>query len=663
MDGKKTGAVLIIAIVIVSASLILLNPVPEEELTVEDEDAEIVLHPFNRLDWWDIAWNLSQPNHFDDAINLLQVYGPRVVTTPGHDQAVEYFQDQLEMAGIPTSFWGNHETLVGYQEGYGTDNRAIVFGAHIDTWDRLTAYASTGINQNGAGCSVVLMIARTLAQFRLPIDVYYCFYEDGHDVVYDTISWTPELYNMWGSNQVAQIFVDDNADIIAAFNFDDLLWVDLRYPDATRYNVEYRGGMNSQSKYVADVLTSFMQPVDDNLMTPIYRRSTESDHQSFWDRNFTAVNVMTAHHGPTVFYVPPSEDLLENPNYEIETVPLVARAAAAAALYLGLQGNGEPTVFRLDRDIGAETTSSIYTAISDAQIIDVYGTVQGDHELVVEIGNEATPYITHQISGNFSFPVEVTQHGPLVATVYNAYNETVRVEMYLEYETDVDGDGIYDSEQYSWPDPDPILDWDHDSLKDVDEVIAGTDIFDFDTDDDSISDGVEVRAGINPLRNDIDEDYDADEITNIMEIYYGTDPLNNDSDADTMTDTWEIRFHTNPLIDDTATDYDGDGLTTLEEYYFGSDPLSKDGDFDGLSDLEEYALGTNPLDEDSDSDGLRDNLEVLEGLDPLGVDYDFDLGFDGADANPRINIIIVMISLIMIPVMLGLIYFRKRLGT
>ncbi|MHA1929303.1 MAG: M28 family peptidase [Candidatus Thorarchaeota archaeon] len=661
MDSKKAGAIIIIAMVIVSAGLLLLTPVPEEEIILENEDVAIALDPFNRLNWWDIAWNLSEPYHFVDAINQLQQYGPRVANTPGHDNAVAYFEEQFEIIGTPTSKWGFHESLVGYQEGYGSDNRAIVFGAHIDTWNLARATLASGINQNAAGCSAVMMIAQTLVQFRLPIDIYYCFYEAGHDAIFANDGVNPELYQMWGSIEVVDKFLDDETEIIASYNFDDLLYIHPQTPDAPRFHVEYDIGSYSQTKYLADIFSSFMQNEGDNLIDPILERATDSDHRTFWRQGLPAVNVKTGHPSPDDFYVWPNYDNINNPAYDLELAPLVARAGAATALYLGLQGNGAPTVFKLDRDIVAETTSSIYTSITNAQIIDIYGTVQEGSVLIVEIGNGTMSYVVRQISGTFSFPVEVTQRGPLVATVYNANNESVSVDMYLEYQSDIDGNGVYDSEQYTWSTPDPIIDWDHDSLSDVDEVIAGTDIFSFDTDEDSISDGVEVRLGLDPLLHDSEGDYDADEITNIMEIHYGTDPLSNDSDSDLMSDTWEIQFHTDPLVDDAATDYDNDGLTTLEEYYFGSDPLSTDGDFDGLSDIEEYALGTNPLNEDSDSDGLRDNLEVLEGLDPLGVDYDFDLGFDGADANPRINLLLTMGFMILAPTFIGYFFLRRRL--
>ena len=71
-----------------------------------------------------------------------------------------------------------------------------------------------------------MMIAETLARFRLPIDIYYCFYEAGHDAVFD-FGGNPELYNMWGSKEVGDKFLADETEIIAVYNFDDLLYVDF----------------------------------------------------------------------------------------------------------------------------------------------------------------------------------------------------------------------------------------------------------------------------------------------------------------------------------------------------------------------------------------------------------------------------------------------------
>ncbi|KPJ76557.1 MAG: hypothetical protein AMJ54_11100 [Deltaproteobacteria bacterium SG8_13] len=62
-------------------------------------------------------------------------------------------------------------------------------------------------------------------------------------------------------------------------------------------------------------------------------------------------------------------------------------------------------------------------------------------------------------------------------------------------------------------------------------------------------------------------DTDQDGISDSDELqHYGTDPNNPDTDGDTMSDGWEIAAGLDPLADDAHGDIDGDGLTNLDEY-------------------------------------------------------------------------------------------------
>lgn len=181
----------------------------------------------------------------------------------------------------------------------------------------------------------------------------------------------------------------------------------------------------------------------------------------------------------------------------------------------------------------------------------------------------------------------------------------------------------------------------------------GSDPLVADTDNDGISDGVEVNTyGSNPESVDTD----ADGLADAQEATLGTALNNPDSDGDGLMDGWEVSNSFNPLStpgnDESGVDTDGDGLTNLQEQSAGSNPRNADSDGDGLSDSAEFLTHhTNPLVADTDGDGMTDKQETDANYDPLDPDMDRDgmpdgwenahglapqdsTGDDGADGDP-----------------------------
>ncbi len=172
-------------------------------------------------------------------------------------------------------------------------------------------------------------------------------------------------------------------------------------------------------------------------------------------------------------------------------------------------------------------------------------------------------------------------------------------------------------------------DMDSDGITNVTELNLGTSINNADTDEDNITDGIEVNnLGTNPLNQD--SDYDS--LSDWLEVYtYGTNPLSQDTDGDTLTDSTELQtYFTNPL----STDTDNDTLSdSIEIDAYGSNPINSDSDNDNLDDPSEISLGTEIMDSDSDGDRLSDGTEIEWGSNPLVADSDSDGLTDWSERN------------------------------
>lgn len=210
---------------------------------------------------------------------------------------------------------------------------------------------------------------------------------------------------------------------------------------------------------------------------------------------------------------------------------------------------------------------------------------------------------------------------------------------------DTDGDGLNDSEEFSWSADPRSPDTDDDGVLDPDEIERGTDVASCDTDMDGLGDGFELTCGSDPLKTDTDEDgltdhdewltgtdpnkpdTDGDGLSDEDEIILGTDPTDPDTDGDMMFDGQEVAQGTDPNDQDS----DSDGVSDGYEEVYQTDPMNNDTDGDLMADGEEILHDTNPLSNDTDGDGLSDSVEMDMGTDPLHEDSDGDGIIDSLD--------------------------------
>ena len=130
-------------------------------------------------------------------------------------------------------------------------------------------------------------------------------------------------------------------------------------------------------------------------------------------------------------------------------------------------------------------------------------------------------------------------------------------------------------------------------------------------------------------------DTDEDGIPDRMEMtLYGTDWREFDTDNDGLNDGWEIRNGLDPLdngepadseIPFSDTDNEDETGEQNETFPNPDNGPYGDPDRDGLTNTEEAALGTKPMDADSDDDGLNSRKQeriLSEASEILGVQSD-----------------------------------------
>lgn len=108
------------------------------------------------------------------------------------------------------------------------------------------------------------------------------------------------------------------------------------------------------------------------------------------------------------------------------------------------------------------------------------------------------------------------------------------------------------------------------------------------------------------LPDELNPDNDLDGLIDNEELIAGSDPFNSDTDDDGLGDYMEVKtYGTNPSIEDT----DNDGLDDGEEVnIYSTNPALPDSDNDGMSDPDELVAGTSPTNQNS---VLSLNLELM----------------------------------------------------
>ncbi|UCE10287.1 MAG: M20/M25/M40 family metallo-hydrolase [Candidatus Thorarchaeota archaeon] len=543
-------------------------------------------------------YNLVCEDSFKQFIIKVSENGTREYETAENVYAKFWIMSQLENVSdgaIEVTEFGEHDSVLGRLPGtLGSDGPVVMVGGHYDTVD------APGANDDGTGIAAALELARILSNYTWPLDIYFCF-------------WNAEEIGLHGSWETAEMFAEEERDILVYFNIDMLLVQDPSAPTDERIWMVYDnhpGALFQDSQYWAELTRVMNNNFDQPIILPLpgteFQFYGQSDHYPFHATGYrsslfafeSGISIDSAFHS--------HNDTWDNPLYNYTIATSTVSSIGASIAYTLSRTMGQQTVSKYNFNLIPGSTKELYIEISIDTELTVEGSWSGADGLEFALRRPSGVALTYN-STSLSEGVNETvltgntsNLGLHVLEIENTGSGNVGIEVTLSHDTDIEGNGVPDCSE-PWyndfnvdSDLDGISDGheelmgddrygdnpdiDGDGLSNLDEInVYGTDHLSSDTDTDGMPDGWEVVNGLDPLSaGDRFADPDEDGLSNLDEFWVGTDPHNNDSDSDTMPDGWEIENDLDPTVDDSFLDSDGDGLLNSLEYAYGLNPMVAD---------------------------------------------------------------------------------------
>jgi hypothetical protein len=181
--------------------------------------------------------------------------------------------------------------------------------------------------------------------------------------------------------------------------------------------------------------------------------------------------------------------------------------------FVGTEGRLWGTGFNVQRQLGDMTTTNRMTPVKSRVAETIATTGQGNQHSLAATADGRVWVTGQNLNGQLGLGTGTI---PLVPTAIPTPSPGFRL-----FESFTSG-----------ADPDFMMDVDGDGLRLIDEMIAGTDPFNRDTNGNGLDDGAEVDLGYGPTATDTD----GDSVSNDAEILAGTDPFKADTDGDGYND-------------------------------------------------------------------------------------------------------------------------------
>jgi hypothetical protein len=568
---KKIGLCLIICIsllavpvrsVIYSTS----QASPAQSYTISESPVTVYGVDYSRT-----IFNQISRNSFRDYIIKLTENGSRWIQSPvsmsdANQEARNWISEELARVSdnrIQVEILGEYQSVLGCLPGYfPMAAPAILVGGHFDS-----VPAGPGANDDGTGVASILELARVLSKYNWPLDIYFG-------------AWNAEEIGLLGSREVANIMSERDIELLVHYNVDMLL-----VPDPLKLSVlmAYPIGSYQNGKYWADIPVAMSSNYGHDRIEPVISSDfsgwQSSDHWPFIQKGYT--RSLFAHESGFIYdnAYHTSGDVWNNPlyNYDIgvEGVKAIGASIAFTMQRAYQQLNRGSSQFYLNPGlnmnfsipISGSTTINITSRWYSGYATFTLYSPQGD------ILNQVIKTETSPWEKSIVMEQAVTSEGVYTLQVYNQGITSTGFDLVWEYDTDVNGNDVPDSQEY-WFDVNYFsLDSDSDSLTDAHEMILGTSWLSADSDSDQMPDNWEIENNLNPLdSSDATGDEDGDSLSNLDEFLNGCNPHLIDSDSDQIPDNYEVEHGLNPTVNDASEDADNDLVSNLDEYLQGTDP-------------------------------------------------------------------------------------------
>lgn len=527
----------------------------------------------------EIIYSTIRLSEYRNFVKEISENGSRFITDSSetrlenNQNAREYIKQKLvdlSKGRIEVEEIGRYRNVVGKLPGYlPGNNPALAISAHYDSPE-----ASPGANCDGSGIAAILGLSRVMSRYEWPLDIYFIAFNGLFGFQF-----------MQGSPEVAIEFRNRNLEFLIFYNIDTILVQNQEAPSNERILMGY--GTLGQSdyhrgQYWAELARMMSTNIGEDLIVPVpsgvFPIWTSSDHYALYNRGFNAVCAFESGYEVDSSFHRVNDtwsNYLFDYNLGVETTAVIG---ACMAHIMG-RTYGEQTEVKYDFIMDVRRQDVFYIPITTPTILNLtvrwFGGASSFTLLDPSGGLVASVIYNHSSAWEPTnvFNPSLSTKGSYTLLVEKDHYDPVGYEMEIKYQTDIDGNGVKDNQEY-WIDSALFAsDQDNDGVSDAEEILFGTDMLNSDSDGDTMPDKFEIDVGLNPNNPaDGNEDADGDNLSNAQEYSRGLNLFSTDSDSDLMDDLWEVENGLNPLFDDSMLDLDEDGITNLEEYLNGTNP-------------------------------------------------------------------------------------------